>query len=116
MAPAGQVAAERAVIAECYERLGCGHNVIDAAAAEAIVAEAVKARLGDPRRAGRIAARLARVREQRTPLEAEQAWNEESLLRLAQASLGVRRARESEPLSRFPGDPAERVHFGGRAV
>ncbi len=38
---------------------GCGHNVIHAVAAEAIVAEAVKARLGDPRRADRIAARLA---------------------------------------------------------
>jgi DNA invertase Pin-like site-specific DNA recombinase len=50
---------------------GCGHNVIDAVAAEAIVAEAVKARLGDPRRADRIAARLAQVREQRAVFQAE---------------------------------------------
>jgi len=50
---------------------GCGHNVIDAVAAETIVAEAVKARLGDPRRADRIAARLAQVREQRTSKLAE---------------------------------------------
>jgi len=57
---------------------GCGHNVIDAVAAEAVVAEAVRARLGDPRRAARIAARLARVREQRAPLEAELAGLEAS--------------------------------------
>jgi hypothetical protein len=57
---------------------GCGRNVIDAVAAEAIVAEAVKARLGDTRRAARIAARLTRVREQRAPLEAELAGLEES--------------------------------------
>jgi hypothetical protein len=58
---------------------GCGHNVIDAVAAEAIVAEAVKARLGDTRRAARIAARLTRVREQRAPLEAELAGLEASV-------------------------------------
>jgi len=62
---------------------GCGHNVIDAVAAEAIVAEAVKARLGDPRRAGRIAARLAKVREQRAERRAEMATLEASADNLA---------------------------------
>src|SRR5260370_23589039 len=50
---------------------GCGRNSIDAAAAEAIVAEAVKRRRGDPRRADRLAARLAVVRAQRPPIETE---------------------------------------------
>jgi hypothetical protein len=62
---------------------GCGHNVIDAVAAEAIVAEAVKARLGDPRRVGRIAARLAQVREQRIGKQAEMASLEASADSLA---------------------------------
>ena len=62
---------------------GCGHNVIDAVAAEAIVAEAVKARLGDPRRADRIAARLTQVREQRAGKLAEIAALEESADNLA---------------------------------
>ncbi len=57
--------------------------MIDAVAAEAIVAEAVKARLGDPRRAGRIAARLAKVREQRAVLQAEMTALEESADNLA---------------------------------
>jgi hypothetical protein len=50
---------------------GCGKNSIDAAAAEAIVVEAVKRRLGDPRRADRLAARLATVRDERARIEAE---------------------------------------------
>jgi site-specific DNA recombinase len=50
---------------------GCGKNSIDAAAAEAVVAEAVKRRLGDPRRADRLAARLAVVRDERTRLDTE---------------------------------------------
>jgi hypothetical protein len=50
---------------------GCGKNSIDAAAAEAIVAEAVKRRLGDPRRADRLAARLAVVRDERARIETE---------------------------------------------
>jgi site-specific DNA recombinase len=62
---------------------GCGHNVIDAVAAEAIVAEAVKARLGDPRRADRIAARLAQVREQRADTLAEISALEDSADNLA---------------------------------
>ena len=62
---------------------GCGHNVIDAVAAEVIVAEAVRARLGDPRRADRIAARLAQVREQRVGKLAEISALEESADNLA---------------------------------
>jgi site-specific DNA recombinase len=62
---------------------GCGHNVIDAFVAEAIVAEAVKARLGDPRRADRIAARLAQVREQRADRLTEISALEESADNLA---------------------------------
>jgi DNA invertase Pin-like site-specific DNA recombinase len=62
---------------------GCGRNVIDAVAAEAIVAEAVKARLGDPRRADRIVARLAQVREQRAEKLSEMATLEESADNLA---------------------------------
>ena len=62
---------------------GCGHNTIDAVAAEAIVAEAVKARLGDPRRADRIAARLTQVREQRADKLAEISALEESADNLA---------------------------------
>ena len=50
---------------------GCGKNSIDAAAAEAIVAVAVKRRLGDPRRADRLAARLAVVRDERARLDTE---------------------------------------------
>jgi len=90
---------------------GCGHNVIDAVAAEAIVAEAVKARLGDPRRAGRIAARLAAVRDQRAPLEAELAGLEESADNLAAktAKWGVDRVDKAmEPiLTRIAGIRAE---------
>jgi DNA invertase Pin-like site-specific DNA recombinase len=50
---------------------GCGRNSIDAAVAEAIVSEAVKRRLGDPRRADRLAARLAVVRDERARIETE---------------------------------------------
>jgi len=58
-------------------RPGCGANHIDGLTADRIVAVAVKARLGDPRRAQRIAQRLARVREQRAGIEADIArWDE----------------------------------------
>jgi len=58
-------------------RAGCGANHIDGLTADHIVAVAVKARLGDPRRAQRIAARLAQVREQRASIEADIArWDE----------------------------------------
>jgi site-specific DNA recombinase len=50
---------------------GCGRNFIDALLAETAVAEAVKTRLGDPRRAERIAARLAVAREDRARIERE---------------------------------------------
>jgi len=52
---------------------GCGRNLIDARVAEQAVAEAVKQRLGDPRRADRIAKRLAAVRTDRARIEAEMA-------------------------------------------
>ncbi len=50
---------------------GCGKNSIDARAAEAMVAEAVKRRLGDPRRADRLAARLATARDERARIDTE---------------------------------------------
>jgi hypothetical protein len=49
----------------------CGHNHIDARVAEQAVAAAVVGRLGDPRRAERMAAASVAVREQRAPLETE---------------------------------------------
>lgn len=50
---------------------GCGRNHIDGLRADQIVAAAIEARLGDPRRAEHVAAQLAQVREQRTTIEAE---------------------------------------------
>jgi DNA invertase Pin-like site-specific DNA recombinase len=50
---------------------GCGRNHIDGLRADQAVAAAMVARLGDPRRAEHIAARLAAVREQRLGIEAE---------------------------------------------
>lgn len=63
---------------------GCGRNHMDALAAESAVAEAVKARLGDPRRAERVAARLALVRAERATVEAEIQRLEESADALAE--------------------------------
>jgi site-specific DNA recombinase len=57
---------------------GCGKNYIDAWTAEQMVAEAVKARLGDPRRADRIAARLAVVTGDRARISGEIARLEEA--------------------------------------
>lgn len=57
---------------------GCGKNYIDAYTAEQMVAEAVKARLGDPRRADRIAARLQIVTGQRAEINGEIARLEEA--------------------------------------
>ena len=51
--------------------VACGRNHIDGRAADEIVATAITARLGDPRRADRVAAHLAQVREQRAGIEAE---------------------------------------------
>ncbi len=49
----------------------CGANYIDGLTADRAVGEAVKARLGDPRHAERIARRLATVQEQRAGIAAE---------------------------------------------
>ncbi|MGH3565705.1 MAG: recombinase family protein [Pseudonocardia sp.] len=51
--------------------VACGRNHIDGRAADQAVAVAITARLGDPRRADRVAAHLAAVREQRGTIEAE---------------------------------------------
>jgi S-DNA-T family DNA segregation ATPase FtsK/SpoIIIE len=56
----------------------CGRNLIDFRIAEEAVGEAVKARLGDPRRADRIARHLAAVRAERDEISAEIAALEES--------------------------------------
>jgi len=82
---------------------GCGKNSIDAAAAEAIVAEAVKRRLGDPRRADRLAARLAVVRDERARIETEIRALEASADNLAAKTLtwGVDRVDKAmEPILR----------------
>ena len=54
-----------------HEAKGCGRNFIDALTAERIVAEAVKTRLGDPRRAERISQRLAELKGDRSAIESE---------------------------------------------
>jgi hypothetical protein len=71
----------------------CGRNHIDARVAEEAVSAAVVGRLGDPRRAERVAALMAAVREQREPLEAELATLNESADRLATktAAWGIER-------------------------
>jgi site-specific DNA recombinase len=63
---------------------GCGRNFIDALLAETAVLEAVKTRLGDPRRAERIAARLAVVQQDRARLEHEVTMLNESADTLAE--------------------------------
>jgi site-specific DNA recombinase len=50
---------------------GCGRNHIDARAAEQAVGVAVKARLGDPRRAEQLAKRLVATQARRAKIEAE---------------------------------------------
>lgn len=62
----------------------CGRNLIDARIAEQAVAEAVKQRLGDPRRADRIAKRLAAARGDRARIEAELATLKDSADGLAE--------------------------------
>src|SRR6266542_886141 len=61
----------------------CGRNHIDALAAENAVEHAVKTRLGDPRRAERLARKLARARADRARLESEMATLRESADELA---------------------------------
>jgi site-specific DNA recombinase len=63
---------------------GCARNLIDFRIAEEAVGEAVKARLGDPRRADRIARHLASVRAERDEIHAEIASLEESADGLAE--------------------------------
>jgi branched-subunit amino acid aminotransferase/4-amino-4-deoxychorismate lyase len=79
----------------------CGKNHIDALHAEQAVDEAMRARLGDPRRAARMAAHLARVSERRAELEAEITRLEETADDLAAktARWGVARVDQAmEPL------------------
>jgi len=80
---------------------GCGRNHIDAQAAENAVEHAVKTRLGDPRRAERIARRLARAQEERARVETEMATLRESADELATktAKWGVARVDKAlEPI------------------
>jgi hypothetical protein len=79
----------------------CGRNHIDAMAAENAVEHAVKTRLGDPRRAERIAHRLARAQEDRARIETEMATLRESADELAAktARWGVARVDKAmEPI------------------
>jgi site-specific DNA recombinase len=62
---------------------GCGKLHIDALAAELAVDEAMRARLGDPRRAAKMAAHLSKVSERRAKIEAEIATLHESTDELA---------------------------------
>jgi len=81
----------------------CGRNTIDARVLEEAVAEGVKARLGDPRRADRIAARLAEARAERSRIEAEIGFLEGEADKLAGkvARWGVDRVdAQMEPLLR----------------
>jgi hypothetical protein len=71
----------------------CGSNVIDARYAEASIEEAVKARLGDPRRSERVARHLTRVRDERGKLEIQKAVLQKSADGLSQkvATWGLER-------------------------
>ncbi len=75
----------------------CGRNYIDARVAEAAVAAAVVERLGDPRRAQRIAARFAQVGARRSLIEAEiTRWEGEAdALAAKTATWGVARVDRS---------------------
>lgn len=53
------------------DRPGCGKIHIDGLSADLAVDEAMRARLGDPRRASRMAAHLAKVSDKRAKIEAE---------------------------------------------
>lgn len=82
-------------------RRGCAKVGIDAVIAELAVAEATKRRLGDPRRAERIAAHLSTVREERGKLSAELSALNESADTLAGkvAAWGVQRVDKAmEPI------------------
>jgi DNA invertase Pin-like site-specific DNA recombinase len=75
----------------------CGRNLIDFRVAEEAVGEAVKARLGDPRRADRIGRHLAAVRAERDEIYAEIAALEESADGLAEktAEWGLERVNKA---------------------
>jgi DNA invertase Pin-like site-specific DNA recombinase len=72
---------------------GCGRNVIEAQYAEDAIADAVKKRLGDPRRAERMAQHLAHARATRAKLEAERAVLQDSAdgLALKTSAWGLKR-------------------------
>nr|MDT0667664.1 zinc ribbon domain-containing protein [Micromonospora sp. DSM 115978] len=65
-------------------RVGCGANSIDARATEAAVAQAVKTRLSDPRRAETIARRLATASTRRAEISRERAVLDEQMDELTQ--------------------------------
>jgi site-specific DNA recombinase len=82
---------------------GCGRNGIDALTAETIVGEAVKARLADPRRVDRVAARLVAVKGERARIGAEIARLEQDADGLAEkvAAWGMDRVeRAMQPIQR----------------
>ena len=65
------------------DRQGCGTNHIDALPVEQAVDEAMRARLGDPRRAAKMASHLAKVDTRRGEIEAETARLEQACDELA---------------------------------
>lgn len=76
---------------------GCGRNHIDALAAEQAVAVAVKRRLGDPRRAERMAAHSANIREEGNRIRTDITRWEESADTLAEktAEWGMERVEKA---------------------
>ena len=83
------------------DRAGCGGIHIDARTAEEAVDEAMRTRLGDPRRAAKMAAHLTKMSEQRAKIESEIVQLQESAdeLALKTAKWGVDRVDKAmEPL------------------
>jgi hypothetical protein len=76
---------------------GCGRNNIDARVAEAAVSAAMVDRLSDPRRAERVAAHLAQVRDERARIGGEIARWEATADELAEktATWGVARVQKA---------------------
>jgi DNA invertase Pin-like site-specific DNA recombinase len=75
----------------------CGHNVIDALYAEEIIKDAVIRRLGDPRRAERVAWYLAHARDEREKLREQKAVLEQAADGLSQkvATWGLERVENA---------------------
>jgi site-specific DNA recombinase len=75
------------------DRPGCGRNHIDARVAEEAVDEAMRTRLGDPRRAAQIVEHLSRVSDERTAITTEMNTLEDSADQLVTktAAWGVER-------------------------